>query len=90
MNPFACSDFHHAMTRRHALKVGGLGLLGLAMPQLLRAEALAGIDQIVMGQVAVRAFSELFFAVGVAFIVTLPILILLGKGGNKQAAAEAH
>ena len=30
-----------ALTRRHALKVGGLGLLGLAMPQMLRAEALA-------------------------------------------------
>ncbi len=27
------------MTRRHALKVGGLGLLGLATPRLLRAEA---------------------------------------------------
>ncbi|MES2569869.1 MAG: DUF1501 domain-containing protein [Verrucomicrobiota bacterium] len=39
MNPFACSDFHRAMTRRHALKVGGLGLLGLATPRLLRAEA---------------------------------------------------
>jgi len=42
MPDFACSDFHRAMTRRHALKVGGLGLLGLAMPQMLRAEALAG------------------------------------------------
>ncbi|MDB6155153.1 MAG: hypothetical protein JWL90_3606 [Chthoniobacteraceae bacterium] len=40
MSHFACSDFHRAMTRRHALKVGGLGLLGLATPQLLRAEAL--------------------------------------------------
>ena len=28
------------MTRRHALKVGGLGLLGLTMPGLLRAEAI--------------------------------------------------
>ena len=28
------------MTRRHALKVGGMGLLGLTMPGLLRAEAL--------------------------------------------------
>jgi hypothetical protein len=38
---FACSSFHHtAMTRRHALKVGGLGLLGLTMPGLLRAEAI--------------------------------------------------
>jgi hypothetical protein len=29
------------MTRRHALKVGGLGLLGLSLPSLLRAEAVA-------------------------------------------------
>jgi len=37
---FACSSFHHAnVTRRHALKVGGLGLLGLNFPGLLRAEA---------------------------------------------------
>ncbi|HYE33576.1 MAG TPA: DUF1501 domain-containing protein [Methylomirabilota bacterium] len=35
----ACGGFH-AMTRRHALKIGGLGLLGLNMPGLLRAEAL--------------------------------------------------
>lgn len=39
---FACSSFHSTtMTRRHALKVGGMGLLGLTMPGLLRAEALA-------------------------------------------------
>jgi hypothetical protein len=38
---FACSSFHStAMTRRHALKVGGMGLLGLTMPGILRAEAL--------------------------------------------------
>ena len=41
MPDFACPGFHRALTRRHALKVGGLGLLGLAMPQMLRAEALA-------------------------------------------------
>jgi hypothetical protein len=39
---FACSSFHSTpLTRRHALKVGGLGLLGLAMPNLLRAEEMA-------------------------------------------------
>ena len=46
MPDFACSDFHCAVTRRHALKVGGLGLLGLAMPQMLRAEALANAVKI--------------------------------------------
>jgi hypothetical protein len=39
---FACSSFHSTpMPRRHALKVGGLGLLGLSLPALLRAEATA-------------------------------------------------
>ena len=55
MPDFACSDFHRALTRRHALKVGGLGLLGLAMPQLLRAEALAGA-----GKIKARAKSVIF------------------------------
>src|SRR5687767_15840359 len=40
MKTFACNSFHSAaMSRRHLLKVGGLGLLGLNMPGLLRAAA---------------------------------------------------
>src|SRR5688572_12039058 len=36
----ACPGFNATrMSRRHALKVGGLGLLGLTMPNLLKAEA---------------------------------------------------
>jgi hypothetical protein len=38
---FACDDFHGTLlSRRHMLKVGGLGVLGLALPKLLQAEAL--------------------------------------------------
>src|SRR5882672_10777631 len=38
-NSFACRGFHDSrFTRRHLLKIGGLGLLGLTMPNLLRAE----------------------------------------------------
>ena len=37
MNPFSSTSCPTAMPRRHALKVGGLGLLGLTMPGLLRA-----------------------------------------------------
>ena len=44
MNPaasFACPGIREInFSRRHLLKVGGLGLLGLSMPSLLRAEAL--------------------------------------------------
>jgi hypothetical protein len=37
---FACAGFHETrFSRRHALKVGGLGLLGLSLPKLLQAEA---------------------------------------------------
>ncbi len=43
---FACSNFHRAITRRHALKVGGLGLLGLNMPRILKAEAYGTNDKI--------------------------------------------
>ena len=39
---FACGSFHSTrLSRRQMIKVGGLGLLGLTLPQLLRAEALA-------------------------------------------------
>lgn len=37
---FACQGFESALfSRRHLLKVGGLGLLGLSLPKLLKAEA---------------------------------------------------
>lgn len=39
---FACAGFYGAsISRRHLLKVGGLGLLGLTLPKLLQAEALS-------------------------------------------------
>ncbi|MEW6302573.1 MAG: DUF1501 domain-containing protein [Verrucomicrobiota bacterium] len=42
MKSFACNSFYHArFSRRHALKVGGLGLLGLTMPGWLQAAAAA-------------------------------------------------
>jgi len=38
---FACAGFHSAVfSRRHLLKVGGMGLLGLTLPKLLQAESL--------------------------------------------------
>jgi len=41
---FACAGFHATtFSRRRLLKVGGLGLLGLSLPKLLRAEALAEV-----------------------------------------------
>jgi hypothetical protein len=43
---FACPNFHRAITRRHALKVGGLGLLGLNMPRILNAESLVSAPKL--------------------------------------------
>src|SRR5688572_1943141 len=40
-NSYACNSFHEAsaLTRRHVLKVGGLGMLGLTLNKLWAAEA---------------------------------------------------
>ncbi len=52
----ACNSFHSTpMTRRHALRVGGLGLLGMTMPKLLRAEA-----SIASSKIKARAKSVIF------------------------------
>ena len=55
--------------------------------------ALATIDNIVNGNSALIAYSDIFFYVTVMFVVSLPLLFLLGGKANKAAqaaAAEAH
>ncbi len=47
MNNYACPGLHRTpLTRRAALRVGGLGLLGLTLPGLLRAEDAAAITKL--------------------------------------------
>ncbi len=46
MADFACPNFHRAITRRHALKVGGLALLGMNFPRIVNAEAIANAAKI--------------------------------------------
>ena len=61
--PFACPGFNALRhSRRHALKVGGLGLLGLTMPKLLAAAAqqTAANPQGQAGQPKPRAKSVIF------------------------------
>ncbi len=41
--PFSCPSFSQRFSRRQAIKVGGLGLLGLTLPGLLRAEKVPSI-----------------------------------------------
>ncbi len=53
-------------------------------------QALGVLDSIVNGQALLLSFADVFRYVAVAFVATLPLLLLLGKGGNREAAAAAH
>jgi len=55
-----------------------------------KIRAFSAVDQILNGQAALQSFDDLFHYVGVAFMLTLPLVLLLGRGGSKEAAAEAH
>ena len=57
---------------------------------LAKQQAFAALDGIVNGQALLLSFADVFLYVALAFVVTLPLLLLLGKGGNKEAAAAAH
>ncbi|HVU34218.1 MAG TPA: DHA2 family efflux MFS transporter permease subunit [Opitutaceae bacterium] len=52
--------------------------------------ALALLDQTVNGQALLLSFADVFRYTALAFVVTIPLLFLLGRGGNKEAAAAAH
>jgi DHA2 family multidrug resistance protein len=53
-------------------------------------QALAGLEQIVTGQSALMSFDDLFIYVGVAFLLSMPLILLLAKGGSREVPAEAH
>src|SRR5213083_2209679 len=58
---FACAGFHATrFSRRHALKVGGLGLLGLSVPKLLQAEANRDAKREARNTLRSRAHSVIF------------------------------
>src|SRR5438094_9901009 len=58
---FACAGFHATrFSRRHALKVGGLGLLGLSVPKLLQAEAIRDAKRETQNPLRARAHSVIF------------------------------
>ena len=54
-----------------------------------RARALALLDRIVEVQAALLSYADLFFYVAVLFIVTLPLLLLLGDSHRAPPEAEA-
>lgn len=59
-------------------------------PVAAKQQAFAALDGIINGQALLLSFADVFRYVALAFIVTLPLLLLLNKGGNKEAAAAAH
>jgi len=61
-----------------------------ADPVHAKAQALGLVDRIVSGQATLLSFADVFYYVSLAFIVTLPLLLLLGNGRNREAAQAAH
>jgi DHA2 family multidrug resistance protein len=68
----------------------GLFHLHGADPVRGHQQALSLIDRIVDGQALLLSFSDVFYYVAFAFIVTLPLLLMMGKGGNREVAAAVH
>ena len=79
---------HAAMSRVEALSAFFQKLGASAHDAKFRA--FSAVDQILTGQAALQSFDDLFTYVGIAFVVTLPLVLFLGRGGNKEATAEAH
>jgi DHA2 family multidrug resistance protein len=79
---------HAAMERMHMF-TAFFQRLGASSHDAER-RALSVIDRILDGQAALKSFDDLFSYVGIAFIVTLPLIFFLGRGGDKTAAADAH
>ncbi|PTY05765.1 MFS transporter [Opitutaceae bacterium EW11] len=59
-------------------------------PVMAHQQALSLIDRIVNGQAALLSFSDVFMYVAMAFVASLPLLLLLSKGRNRQAAEAVH
>lgn len=53
-------------------------------------QALAALEQLVNTQAAVLSYADVFRFVGIVFLCSLPLLLLLGKGGAKGDAPIAH
>ncbi|HEX2747288.1 MAG TPA: DHA2 family efflux MFS transporter permease subunit [Verrucomicrobiales bacterium] len=81
------TDFNPVVSERLAMLSGGVPGPGS------HEQGLKVLDRIVTGQTALLSFDDLFFYVAVMFVLSLPLLLLLGgKGGkdSKEAAAAAH
>ncbi len=61
-----------------------------ADPVLAHGQALTTLDNLLNGQALLLSFADVFLYVAGAFIITLPLLLLLNKGGNRGVVASAH
>ncbi len=83
--------FRPAYDERLSILSGGFSSAGAG--QDARGQALQIMDRAVNGQATLLSYDDLFFYVAVLFILSLPLLLLLGGKGGKaaqDAAAAAH
>jgi DHA2 family multidrug resistance protein len=48
------------------------------------------VDNTINAQSTLLSFADVFRYVAIAFVITLPLLLFLGQGRNREAAAAAH
>jgi DHA2 family multidrug resistance protein len=83
------TSFQTATTDRVKMLTGAFSHQ-TADPVAAKQQAYSLIDSIINGQALLLSFSDVFYYVSITFIVTMPLLLLLGRGGDKSAAASAH
>jgi DHA2 family multidrug resistance protein len=59
-------------------------------PAGVRMRALKILDAGIDGQAMLLSFADVFRYVAIAFVASLPLLLLLGRGKNRAALADAH
>lgn len=83
------SEFSQATQERMQMLAAGFGSFG--DPVTARQQALAAMKGLIQAQAGVLSYADIFRYVGFAFIITLPVLLLLGKRPPQAAApADAH
>lgn len=55
-----------------------------------KMQAYALLDRTVNGQATLLSFADVFYYVALAFLLSLPLILLLGKGRRGRAAPAAH
>ncbi|MEI6715290.1 MAG: DHA2 family efflux MFS transporter permease subunit [Verrucomicrobiota bacterium] len=78
----------NAMERLHILTLH-FQKLGASVPEA-HIRALAALEQIVTGQSVLVAFNDLFRCLSLAFLISIPLIFLLGNGGIKDSAPSTH